>query len=143
VLAKNPRHWLRGLGLAVLGLLAGSCGAGAGERSITGTVDVAADLAHNVVPGDRLILSIHHPRDGIAMDAKFMIIPDFTLPLEFQISATIDMNGRTQWRDYVVEAFTDKDGDVLSVAPGEVLGRTPETVPLGTTGLNLILDRSR
>jgi hypothetical protein len=42
-----------------------------------------------------------------------------------------------------VQAFTDKDGDVLSVVPGELLASTPGVVPLGTTGVTLELNTLR
>lgn len=53
------------------------------------------------------------------------------------------MSGRTKWRSYVVEAFTDKDNDVLSVVSGELVARTPDVVPLGTTGIVLELSTLR
>jgi hypothetical protein len=49
------------------------------------------------------------------------------------------MNGRARWPDYVVEAFTDNDRDVLSVAPGELHASSGEAVALGATGVDLVL----
>jgi hypothetical protein len=53
------------------------------------------------------------------------------------------MNGRTKYDAYVLELFTDKNGDVLAVAPGELIARTPTPVPLGTRDLSLELIAAR
>lgn len=110
-----------------------------GAQMIRGTIQVAPALAEQVVPGDRLIIKLFHPGDGVELDAKYQIVDDFTLPRELVAAPSIDMSGQTKFDDYVVEVFTDKDRDVLSVAPGELIARTPEPVPLGTTGLVLEL----
>jgi hypothetical protein len=92
-----------------------------------------------VRPGDRLILKLYHPGDGVEMDPKYAILTDYALPMAFRISPSIDMNGRARWPDYVVEAFTDNDRDVLSVAPGELHASSGEAVALGATGVDLVL----
>jgi hypothetical protein len=53
------------------------------------------------------------------------------------------MSRRTKYDAYVLELFTDKDDDVLAVAPGELIARTPGPVPLGTTDLSLELNAAR
>ena len=53
------------------------------------------------------------------------------------------MSRRSKWKSYVVEVFTDKDSDVLSVVPGELFASTPGLVPLGTAGVILELDTLR
>jgi hypothetical protein len=53
------------------------------------------------------------------------------------------MSGSTKFDAYVLELFTDKDGDVLGTAPGELITRTPEPVPLGTRDLRLELNATR
>ena len=122
---------------------AGSLAADASKKTIQGTIDVHADLAQHLSPGDRLILKLFYPGDGVELDAKYSILPTFSLPVDFRIAPTFDMSGRSKWKSYVVEVFTDKDSDVLSVAPGELLARTSEPVPLGTTGLSLELNTPR
>ncbi len=113
------------------------------EKLIQGEIRVQADMAHHIAEGDRLIIKLYNPGNGIERDPKFQILPDFTLPLTFRIAPTIDMSGRTKWSSYVVEVFTDKDNDVLSVVPGELTARTPELVPLGTAGVVLELNALR
>jgi hypothetical protein len=115
----------------------------ADDKTIRGTISVRPDLAGHVMPGDRLILKIYHPGATAELDATYRIVSTFTLPTEFRFGPAIDMNGRTRYHAYIVEVFTDKDSDVLSVAPGEVMARSDGPVPLGTTGLRLMLDTPR
>jgi hypothetical protein len=77
------------------------------------------------------------------MDAKYQIVPSFSLPFAFQAGPSVDMNAHTKYDAYVLELFTDKDDDVLAVAPGELIARTPGPVPLGTTDLSLELNAAR
>ena len=65
------------------------------------------------------------------------------MPFAFQTGPSIDMNGRSKYDAYVLELFTDKNGNVLAVAPGELFTRTPGPVPLGTTDLRLELNALR
>ncbi len=143
MMISHMRYWLV---MWLCGLAMGLGAATAADTSktlIQGEIRVPSDMAHHIAKGDRLIIKLYYPSDGIERDPKFQILPDFTLPLTFRISPTIDMSGRTKWRSYVVEAFTDKDNDVLSVVSGELVARTPDVVPLGTTGIVLELSTLR
>lgn len=135
------RRWL----VVGIGLLVAVMGAAAdtADKLIQGEIRVQADMGHHISKGDRLIIKLYYPSGGIERDPKFQILSDFTLPLTFRIAPTIDMSGRTKWPSYIVEAFTDKDDDVLSVAPGELVARTPGVVRLGTTGVVLELNTLR
>ena len=113
------------------------------RKFIQGTIDVQPDLVQHVSPEDRLVIKLFHPGDGVELDTKYAILSTFTLPVDFRVAPTFDMTGRSKWKSYVVQVFTDKDGDVLSVAPGELLGDTGDPVPLGTTGLVLELNSLR
>jgi hypothetical protein len=113
------------------------------EKTIQGTITVHPDFAHYIVPGDRLIIKLFYPGDNLERDLKFTILSQFTLPLEFRVLPTLDMSHGSKWSAYVVEVFTDKDQDILSVVPGELMARTPEPVPLGTTGVVLELQTLR
>ena len=137
---KHPL--LISIGLALS--LAPAPGAGAGQKpAISGTLSVAPDLAHHIGPNDRLIIKLYHPGSGVELDAKYQIVPRFELPLEFHAAPSIDMSGQTRFDAYVIEAFTDKNADVLAPAPGELIARTPQPVPLGTTDLRLELNAGR
>jgi hypothetical protein len=112
---------------------------GAGAMTIQGTVRLAPGAESALAPGDRLVLKIFHPGDGVEMDPKYQIQTDFALPTAFRITPPIDMNANARWPTYVVEAFTDRDGDVLSQVAGELYARTPEALSLGTGGVVLEL----
>jgi len=137
------KHWLLiSIGLALA--LAPGAGSAEGEmQAIRGTLTVAPDLAHHIGPDDRLIIKLYHPKDGIELDAKYQIVPSFSLPFAFLAAPSIDMNARTKYDAYVLELFTDKNDDVLATAPGELIARTPAPVPLGTTDLQLELNATR
>ncbi len=139
------RYWLFVWGwLAVVGLGLGVVAvADTSAKLIQGEIQVRPNMAHHIAVRDRLVIKLYVPKGGIERDLKFQIVSDFTLPLTFRIAPTIDMSGHTKWRSYIVEAFTDKDNDVLSIAPGELIARTPELVPLGTTGVVLELNALR
>ena len=124
-------------------LAAGGWAADEKKKAIQGTIHIRADLVQHVSLEDRLVIKLFHPGNGVDLDAKYAILPTFTLPVDFRIAPTFDMSGRSKWKSYVVQVFTDKDGDVLSVVPGELLVSTPEPVPLGTTGLVLELNTLR
>jgi hypothetical protein len=134
------RRLAASLGLA-LALTAAS--SRADMPAISGTLTVAPDLAHHVGPDDRLILKLYHPKDGVELDATYRIVPRFSLPFAFQAAPSIDMNAHTKYDAYVLELFTDKDDDVLAVAPGELIARTPTPMPLGTSDLRLELNATR
>ena len=89
------------------------------------------------------MIKLFHPAGGAELDAQYRTIDQFTLPYEFTATPATDMSGRTKFQDYVVEAFTDRDGDVLEVAPGELGARTADPVLLGTTGVVLELKPRR
>jgi hypothetical protein len=133
----------RAIWWALVPMLAANWAAGTEMQTIRGTLTVATDLAHHIGPDDRLIIKLYHLKDGVELDAKYQIVPRFELPLDFRVAPSIDMSGQTKFNDYVVEMFTDKDGDVLGTAPGELRARTPEPVPLGTAGLQLELNARR
>ncbi len=136
------RRWVMawvGLGLVWALLTAPAAEADAATKVIQGTVRVHPDFARDIAPGDRLIFKLFYPRGGQEMAPKFTIVSTFTLPLAFRLAPTIDMSGEPQWQAYMVEVFTDKDHNILSIVPGELIARTPALVPLGTTGVSLEL----
>lgn len=135
-------RWRLGASLG-LALALTTASIAADMQAISGRLTVAPELAHHVGRDDRLILKLYHPQDGIEMDATYRIVESFSLPFAFHAAPSIDMNGRTKYDAYVLELFTDKNGDVLAVAPGELIARTPGPVPLGTTDLRLELNDLR
>jgi hypothetical protein len=131
------------LGLLWAVLLAASASAEMAEKTIQGTIMVHPDFVHYIAPEDRLIIKLFYPGEHLEKDPKFTILSTFTLPLAFRVSPTLDMSRASKWPAYVVEVFTDKDQDIVSIVPGELGARTPAPVPLGTTGVVLELQTLR
>lgn len=145
--ARKVNHRLR---LSLLGLALGLTSSVAlaaeegGDMSIHGTISIDKTLASSITPDDRLIIKIYHPGEGVDHDPKYVIKTEFDLPIQFRISPPIDMNARARWPNYVVEAFTDKDADILSVVDGELFAGSDGPMTLGTQDLVLDLKpRSR
>jgi hypothetical protein len=138
------RHWGgRAICWTLAPAFAASWAIAAEMQVIRGTLTVAPDLARHIGPNDRLIIKLYHPENGIEMDAKYQIVPSFSLPFAFQAGPSVDMNAHTKYDAYVLELFTDKNDDVLATAPGELIARTPAPVPLGTEDLRLELNATR
>ena len=120
--------WLTMAGL-VLGAAPASAAEGGRDLTIRGTISISEALAASLRPDDRLILKIYHPgSDGFDKDTKYQIKPDFTLPTEFRIAPPIDMNANPRWPTYIVEIFTDRDHDVLSLVEGELFASTGQAL---------------
>jgi hypothetical protein len=138
--ATRRRPWARAaLGLALVAASAEGY-AQVDLPTIRGVITVDPSLVDHIAPDDRLIIKLYHLEGGVELDAKSQIVPRFKLPFPFMAAPPMDLNARTRYDAYVVEVLTDKDGDVSRIAPGELIARTPEPVPLGTTGLRLELD---
>lgn len=105
---------------------------------LQGTVTVAADAA--LAASDRLVVKIYHPgEDGLELDPKYWIFEAPALPMQVSLAPTAEMSGNARFGDYVVEAFSDRDGDVLSIVAGELWAATDGPRPLGTTDFLLEL----
>lgn len=124
------------LGMVVVGMLSNAY---AGENSISGTIIVQPNLMPGLSSEDRLVLKLYHPDEGVEKDTRYWIIDTFDLPRDFEIAPSTDMNGRVRWSTYMLEVFTDRDGDVMHTVPGELFSATNDLVPLGTEGLQLKL----
>lgn len=130
-------------GLTALALLFAPAAAAAeeerGDMFIRGTVEAAPAHAALVAEADRLAIKIYSPGPGVERDPKYRYFREFSLPMTFSVSPPIDMNGNARWPLWRVEAFTDRDGDVLSLVEGELFAETPESLPLGSRGVVLKL----
>jgi len=129
---------LGGMAVALTGAPAMAADEG-GDITLTGQVGVSAEHSGKLGAGDRLVIKLYHPRDGVEYDTKYQIIDEFSLPYAFRAVPSVDMNARARWSNYIIEIFTDRDGDVLTLVPGEMVARTEEPVTLGTRGLALEL----
>jgi hypothetical protein len=126
----------------------GSSGAGpmgpAGEGdadprySIAGTITVSKALAAGVAPSDRLVILLFDPQQD--RPVSFKIIPHTLLPQRFTITLPPDARA-TAKQAYSLRILTDKNNDPFGAAPGEVIGRSSQPIPLGTADVNFVLDQ--
>lgn len=128
----------RSAAAAILAALASGAGADESKR-IGVTLTASPAVVEAVRPGDRLVLKLAVPQGGVDHDPKYDIRERWSLPLEVVLVPNVDMAGKTRFEAYRVEAYTDRDGDLLSLVPGELVGVSDDLVPLGTTGLRLEL----
>ena len=112
------------------------------SMAISGTVKLSPTLVDRIEPGDRLVLKLYHPDKGVEKDTRYWIIEEFDFPRDFEIAPSTDMNGLARWPTYYLEAFTDRDRDVLSLTTGELFAKSVDLIPLGTEGVVLELDET-
>ncbi len=112
-------------------------------RSISGIVEVSPHLfaqgVADVVRTDRLVLLLVDPQTQrpVALHFESPLVPPQTIRIG-QDHARIEgeLTG-----PYVVVGITDKDGEIFTVTPGEIYGRSPQPVPLGAEEFRLVLDQ--
>ncbi len=113
------------------------------EFAIAGIVRLAAGAASEPVESDRLVLRIYHPKDDVQHDLSYKLFKGTALPHAFSIGPIVDMNGNPRFWEYIVEAYTDRDGDAGEVGEGEMFATSGEPVSLGTSDLILELGGAR
>ena len=108
------------------------------EDSIKGIVRISPDLLEQVSPTDKLIIMLFDPNQGRPVAFKFVESPSF--PMEFQIGPSNAMGTKDLVGPYSLRILTDKDGQPFQATEGEVIGRSKDLVPLGTSNLDFVLD---
>ena len=108
------------------------------EDSIQGIVRVSSDLLKQVSPTDKLIIMLFDPSQGRPVAFKFVESPSF--PMEFQIGPSNAMGTTDLVGPYSLRILTDKDDQPFQAAEGELIGRSKDMVPLGTSNLDFVLD---
>ena len=106
--------------------------------TIQGTITVSNALKNLVEPGDRLLIMLFDPE--MARPVAFKMIPHTLLPQAFSISLPPDQIPSAK-PAYMIRALTDKNNSPFESAEGEIIGRSSEPIPLGTTGLQFELDQ--
>jgi len=109
------------------------------DHQIHGTVALDAGVVQMRPENERLIIKFYYPEDGVEKDQTFRIFTSAQFPFDFSNGPDLDMSRRTKWPAYVVEVFTDLDGDVLSVSDNELFATTETPVEIGRQGVRLIL----
>ena len=109
------------------------------EQSISGRITVAETLKSGVSPEDRLVVMLFDPKLG--RPAAIRIIPHVFDGQEFRVGAADAMGGQPLEGPFSLRILTDKDEQPFHSAPGEVVGRSSELIPLGTHGMEFSLDQ--
>lgn len=100
--------------------------------AISGTIVVSRALQDRVDYSDRLVVLLFDP--DTPRPLAFQIIPSTLLPQKFTITLPPEARGNLK-PGYHLRILTDKNNDPFGSVEGEVVGRSTETIPLGTTGL--------
>lgn len=125
---------------AAEGRMAGRAGEGSADPgfSVQGTITVSPQYEDRVAESDRLVVLLFDPSQG--RPVAFRIYSHARLPREF--SVTLPPQARAAAEDaYELRVVTDKDDNPFGAAEGELVGRSEEPVPLGTTDLRFELDQ--
>lgn len=111
-------------------------------QTINGVVDVDPQLVASgqadIVRTDRLVLMLVDPatREPVALKFISPLVPPQTIRIGQQ-----DARGQAPLKGpYLMVGITDKDGEIYKITPGEVYGRSPEPVALGTEQYKLVLN---
>ncbi|MCH7477808.1 MAG: hypothetical protein IIA14_06875 [SAR324 cluster bacterium] len=107
------------------------------QRSIRGVVRASPALAGQVATSDRLVILLFDPAQGRPVATR--IIPHAFLPQAFSIGLPEGV-AVTPGAGYDLRILTDKDDNPFRAAPGEIIGRSREPIPLGTEKLDFVMD---
>ena len=113
------------------------------SASVSGVVDVTHEVLArglgDVNKQDHLLVLLVDPATGrpVASHMESILVP----PQSFVVGQQEAMGDFDPQGRYYVVAITDKDGNGMQPAPGELYGRTAQPVPLGTQEIQLMLDR--
>jgi hypothetical protein len=110
--------------------------------SITGIVDVTPELYASgqvdIVKTDRMALYLVDPATGETVALRIInpLVPPQTIDIgeENRRRGAPSLEGA-----YLLIGITDKDGEIFKVTPGEVYGRSPQPIALGTEQVRLML----
>jgi cytochrome c-type biogenesis protein CcmH len=117
--------------------------AAAAKATITGRVDVAANLAGKLPTGATLMV-IAKPADGSRMPVGVFVAKGGTLPANFTLDDSLAMspdNPLSKHKELLVEARLSQSGQAMPQA-GDLFGPA-QTVKLGAQGVRLKIDQVR
>ncbi len=103
--------------------------------TISGVADTK--LPYQPSPDGRLIVMLFDTK--LQQPIAFSITDNDRLPQPFSISLPLQLHDNHQ-PAYQLRILTDKNQQPFQSAPGEIIGRSAEAVPLGTTQLQFWLD---
>ena len=110
--------------------------------SLSGVVEVDPQLfgrgVADIVRTDRLALYLLDPatRRPVALTFLNPLVP----PQVFQVGQENSSGDVPLKGSFLLVGITDKDGEIFKVTPGEVYGRSPQPIALGTEEVRLVLN---
>ena len=107
--------------------------------NILGTCDVARDCNDRISAESRLVIMLFDTILGRTVGVGILEI--FSLPQDFSIGAVDAMPGIQLKGPYSLRIISDKNDHPFESAPGELIVRSKKLLPLGSQGLNFVLDQ--
>ncbi len=108
--------------------------------SIQGVVDVTPELKNLTEQGDQLVIFLFDPKQGRPVAFRKIAYTGF--PQKFQIGQEHAMPNQILQGEYSLRIVTDKNNQPFQSAKGEIIGRSPKTIPLGTQDLKFLLNQN-
>ena len=107
---------------------------------IQGRIVVADDLKSQVEDTDRLVILLFDPQQGRPVAIKLM--PHFQENQSFTIGQANAMPGQILQGNYSLRILTDKNNQPFESVAGEIVGRSSELIPMGTQGIEFVLNEN-
>lgn len=113
------------------------------KSAISGIAEVSEQMLStgqaDIARTDRIALLLIDPKTGeaVALKTESPFIPPLAISIGQQ-----NVRGETPLEGaYYLMGITDKDGDIAKPTPGEVFGRSPEPIQIGSEQVHLLLDQ--
>ena len=110
------------------------------KTSIQGIVDVIPELKNLTQEGDQLVIFLFDPNKGRPVAFRKMAYTGF--PQKFQIGQEHAMPNQILQGEYSLRIVTDKNNQPFQSTQGEIIGRSKNTISLGTQNLKFLLNEN-
>ena len=109
------------------------------EKTIQGIINVSPLFKDRLDSSDSLVIMLFDTFKGRPVAIK--IITSFNPPQKFSIGQANAMGNQVLEGEYSLRILTDKNNQPFRSAKGEIIGRSKELIPLGTSNLVFELDQ--
>jgi len=109
------------------------------KKNIQGIINVSSLFIDQLDSTDRLVIMLFDIEQGRPVAIK--ILNSFKPPQNFSIGQANAMGGQLLKGKYSLRILTDKNNQPFRSANGEIIGRSKELIPLGTSNLVFELDQ--
>lgn len=106
------------------------------KTSLSGVIKVDPKLQSAVSQTDRVIILMFDPE--LRRPVAFKILPSAKFPMKFAIGLPPDAQGKPA---YNLRVVTDKDNNPFNPVEGELVGRSPQPIPLGSNNLEFMINQ--